>query len=50
MAVKRPKSRPKLKDLKVKSAAKSEKNVRGGRDPQSGLPTGQRMHKPFVVT
>src|ERR1700741_4405062 len=20
------------------------------RDPQSGLPTGQRMHKPFVVT
>jgi hypothetical protein len=20
------------------------------RDPQSGLPTGQRMHKPFVFT
>jgi hypothetical protein len=24
-------------------------NVTGGRDPQSGLPTGQRMHKPFTL-
>jgi type VI secretion system secreted protein Hcp len=25
-------------------------NVMTPRDPQSGLPTGQRMHRPFVIT
>src|SRR5262249_11709365 len=47
------KDRPerKAKDLAArKPSAKKEKDVRGGRDAASGLPTGQRMHKPFVVT
>ena len=25
-------------------------SIESPRDPQSGLPTGQRMHKPFVIT
>jgi hypothetical protein len=27
-----------------------KKDQKGGRDPASGLPTGKRMHKPFVIT
>jgi hypothetical protein len=39
------------KDLKVRTPDKAkEKTVSGGRDPASGLPTGKRMHKPFVLT
>jgi hypothetical protein len=42
---------PKLKDLRAKNVDKDKgKAVHGGRDPASGLPTGKRMHKPFVVT
>jgi hypothetical protein len=27
----------------------AQTEVASPRDPQSGLPTGQRMHKPFVI-
>lgn len=41
----------KVKDLpERRQEAKKERDVRGGRDAASGLPTGKRMHKPFVVT
>jgi hypothetical protein len=30
--------------------AVEEAGIVSPRDPASGLPTGQRMHKPFVIT
>ena len=42
------KKAPKVRDLATKKVArKEEKAIRGGRDAASGLPTGQRMHKPY---
>ena len=50
MATKNTRSK-KVKDLKVRSPDKAkDKTVSGGRDPASGLPTGKRMHKPFILT
>jgi len=45
---------PEPEDLDVEQA--DAENVKGGtevasaRDPASGLPTGKRMHKPYVVS
>ena len=48
---KRTKKPAKARDLTTKKVTpKEEKAISGGRDPASGLPTGQRMHKPFVAS
>jgi len=45
---KRTKKPAKVRDLATKKvASKEQKAIRGGRDAASGLPTGQRMHKPY---
>jgi hypothetical protein len=39
-----------VKALPVKHVNESQAGkVRGGRDAASGLPTGQRMHKPITI-
>jgi len=50
MATKRTKRlTKKVKDLPAKTpASRQQREVRGGRDAASGLPTGKRMHKPFT--
>jgi len=40
---KKAKPKPAVKDMPPKS------NPKGGRDAASGLPTGQRIHKPFTL-
>ena len=45
---KKTKKPAKVRDLVAKKvASKEQRAIRGGRDAASGLPTGQRMHKPF---
>jgi len=40
---KKAKPKPAVKDMPPKN------NPKAGRDPASGLPTGQRIHKPFTL-
>jgi hypothetical protein len=41
---------PSLNFQKIEHEYKEQKPDGTARDPQSGLPTGQRMHKPLTVT
>ena len=38
------------KTVDVELSEKELGAVAGGRDPASGLPTGQRMHQPLTIT
>jgi type VI protein secretion system component Hcp len=41
---------PSLNFGKIEHEYKEQKPDGAARDPQSGLPTGKRMHKPYTVT
>jgi len=44
-----PKKSSKKPSVKVPDL-EPKKDQKGGSDPANGLPTGKRMHKPYVIT